>query len=186
MCLLAQRSAAKRRDCREPRAPFFLIPSCSRPSSRGKRSYWSTRHLLEPRYLWGSTCCRHRATRSVSTDHGRRVACCTDLWSPSAWTGVQFVHKGYWAGSVLRFTLAIPSNYPAAAPRVTYEAASTIVHPLIDPATGLLRLDGRFPSWRPRQDFIFHVLHYLKACFKRRELDMVREATCANKEAYRM
>lgn len=79
----------------------------------------------------------------------------------------------------------MPSDYPATAPSVTYQGTA-IVHPLIDPATSRVKLDARFPTWRPRQDYICHVLHFLKAMFKRRELDRIRENICANREAYSM
>lgn len=103
----------------------------------------------------------------------------------SVWLGTHFVHRGYWAGSVLRFRLDIPRDYPASAPEVTY-TGTAIVHPLIDPATGRVRLDSRFSTWRPRQDYIIHILFWMKAIFKRRDLDSIKENACANPEAYRM
>ncbi|KAM0747262.1 UBC-like protein [Meredithblackwellia eburnea MCA 4105] len=100
------------------------------------------------------------------------------------WHGVLFVHKGYYASAVFHFTVLIPTSYPSSAPQVFFP--STIFHPLIDPTNGKFHLNSRFPTWRPRVDFIFHVLHFVKASFKRASLDQVREASCANKEAYRL
>jgi len=49
-----------------------------------------------------------------------------------------------------------------------------------------MRLDWRFPTWRPREDRIVQVLHAIKAAFKRKGLDALREALCANVEAYHL
>ncbi|PRQ77129.1 Ubiquitin-conjugating enzyme/RWD-like protein [Rhodotorula toruloides] len=100
----------------------------------------------------------------------------------AGWSGVLFVHQGYYRGAVLHFTLAIPSSYPSKAPSVTFE--SPVFHPLVDPVSGNMRLDWRFPTWRPREDCIWNVLHAMKAAFKRKALDQLREAMCANVEAY--
>lgn len=95
------------------------------------------------------------------------------------------IHKGYYAGAILHATLTIPPSYPHAIPRVTFDSTS-VFHPLVDPVSGNMRLDSRFPTWRPRQDFIWNVLHFVKAAFKRRTLDDLREPLCANVEAYRL
>lgn len=100
------------------------------------------------------------------------------------WSGVLSIHKGYWQGAILHFTLLIPSTYPQSPPQVIFD--SPIFHPLIDPVSGRMRLDSRFPHWRPREDFIWTVLHFVKSAFKRRGLDELREAVCANQEAYRL
>ncbi|GAA5909332.1 hypothetical protein JCM6882_000954 [Rhodosporidiobolus microsporus] len=100
------------------------------------------------------------------------------------WSATLFLHRGYYAGSILHFRLVIPPNYPQSPPAVVFE--SPIFHPLVDPVSGRMRLDARFPTWRPRRDFIFHVLHAVKAAFKRKGLDELREAVCANQEAWRL
>ncbi|CEQ38636.1 SPOSA6832_00073 [Sporobolomyces salmonicolor] len=100
------------------------------------------------------------------------------------WSGVLFIHQGYYASSVLHFTLSIPASYPSKPPSVTFD--SPVFHPLVDPVSGRMRLDARFPHWRPREDFIWSVLHFVKGAFKRRALDELREAVCANPEAYRL
>ncbi|GAA6044257.1 hypothetical protein JCM8097_002097 [Rhodosporidiobolus ruineniae] len=103
---------------------------------------------------------------------------------PFEWHAVLFLHRGYYAGAVLHFRLLIPPSYPSTAPTVIFD--SPIFHPLVDPVSGRMRLDARFPTWRPRRDFLFHVLHFVKASFKRRWLDELREAVCANQEAWRL
>ncbi|BGP12185.1 hypothetical protein JCM10213_009330 [Rhodosporidiobolus nylandii] len=100
------------------------------------------------------------------------------------WACVIFVHRGYYAGAVLHFRLQIPPSYPAAAPAIIFD--SQLFHPLVDPVSGRMRLDSRFPTWRPRQDGVSKVLHFVKASMKRRTLDGLREAVCANQEAYRL
>lgn len=109
---------------------------------------------------------------------------CADVLSlaSAGWSGVLFIHQGYYRGAVLHFTLMIPSSYPSKPPSVTFE--SPVFHPLVDPVSGSMRLDWRFPTWRPREDCIWNVLHAMKAAFKRKALDQLREAQCANVEAY--
>ncbi|GAA5826077.1 hypothetical protein JCM3770_000978 [Rhodotorula araucariae] len=103
---------------------------------------------------------------------------------PTRWNGVLFLHRGYFAGAILHFTLTLPSSYPSSPPQITFD--SPIFHPLIDPSSGRMRLDWRFPAWRPREDCIALVLHAVKGAFKRKALEGVREALCANVEAYHL
>ncbi|KAK4702888.1 hypothetical protein P7C70_g3332, partial [Phenoliferia sp. Uapishka_3] len=100
------------------------------------------------------------------------------------WSGILFVHKGYYASGAFSFTVTIPTSYPSSPPVVHFQPST--FHPLIDPTDGRFALTSRFPNWRPRVDFLFHVLHFLKASFKRASLDELREASCLNKEAYRL
>ncbi|GAA5886665.1 hypothetical protein JCM16303_001404 [Sporobolomyces ruberrimus] len=101
------------------------------------------------------------------------------------WSGVLSIHKGYYSGAILHFTLTIPPSYPLTIPQITFDSPS-IFHPLVDPISGRMRLDSRFPHWRPRQDYVWMVLHFVKSVFKRRGLDELREAVCSNPEAYRL
>ncbi|BGP36197.1 hypothetical protein JCM10450v2_000095 [Rhodotorula kratochvilovae] len=103
---------------------------------------------------------------------------------PTRWYGVLFLHRGYYQGAVLHFTLTLSSSYPSTAPQITFD--SPIFHPLIDPSSGRMRLDWRFPAWRPREDCIALVLHAVKGAFKRKALEGLREALCANVEAYHL
>lgn len=54
--------------------------------------------------------------------------------SPSVedeWSAVIFLHKGPYAGSVLRFRFVFPAAFPARAPSV-YFAKGSLIHPLVD------------------------------------------------------
>ncbi|GAA5999994.1 uncharacterized protein JCM10292_003572 [Rhodotorula paludigena] len=130
---------------------------------------------------------RHEALLEFSNlgnaDHlptGCYVFPTTDL----RWSGVLFLHRGYYQGAILHFTLSIPPSYPSTAPTITFD--SPIFHPLVDPSSGRMRLDWRFPAWRAREDCISHVLHAVKSAFKRKALEGLREALCANHEAFHL
>ncbi|KAI9232131.1 MAG: ubiquitin-conjugating enzyme/RWD-like protein [Podila humilis] len=99
------------------------------------------------------------------------------------WFGTLFVHKGYYRNAVFKFQLVIPPEYPERRPTVHF--LSDLFHPLID-QHGQLALQYQFPQWRPHRDYLFHVLHYVKAIFKKCVLDTVVEKQAVNKEAYRM
>jgi hypothetical protein len=38
---------------------------------------------------------------------------------------------------------------------------------------------------RPKEHHVFHVLHWIKAAFKKHALDGIKEADCSSKEAFR-
>jgi len=100
------------------------------------------------------------------------------------WFGTLFVHKGYYRNAVFKFQLIIPQEYPDRRPVVQF-LTDTSFHPLID-NHGYLALQYQFPQWRPHRDYLFHVLHFIKAAFKKCVLDTVLEKQAVNKEAYRM
>jgi len=100
------------------------------------------------------------------------------------WDAVLFVHQGYYADSILKFQIQFPTDYPSRAPSVTF--ITDILHPLISQKDGSLNLSVRFPHWRPKQDHIFHVLHWIKVIFKKQTLDNLQEADCFNKEAFKL
>lgn len=110
--------------------------------------------------------------------------------------------EGYYADSILKFRIQFPSDYPSRAPSVTF--ITDIFHPLISQKDGSLNLSVRFPHWRcvrgrlfslhdnhlivhnrPKQDHIFHVLHWIKVVFKKQTLDNLNKADCLNKEAFK-
>ncbi|KAI7897949.1 ubiquitin-conjugating enzyme/RWD-like protein [Cokeromyces recurvatus] len=99
------------------------------------------------------------------------------------WYGVIFVHQGYYKSGIFKFRVALPESYPEYSPSVTF--MSDMFHPLID-GGGNLSLSQQFPTWRPNEDYIFHVLHYIKNIFKKTILDRLVSKHCFNKEAYRM
>ena len=85
--------------------------------------------------------------------------------SPFSWQAVLFVHQGnssfhkrepspfffkkalgFYADSILKFTITFPTNYPEDRPSVTF--ITDVFHPLISPQDGSLNMNSRFPSWR--------------------------------------
>ncbi|KAG0232055.1 hypothetical protein BGW42_008488 [Actinomortierella wolfii] len=99
------------------------------------------------------------------------------------WFGTLFIHKGYYRNAVFKFVMTIPPEYPEKRPTVHF--VSDIFHPLIDQQRELV-LQYQFPTWTPHQDYLFHVLHFIKACFKKCILDRTTEKQAVNKVAYRM
>lgn len=96
-----------------------------------------------------------------------------------------FVQKGPFSGGIFRFDIVFPSTYPSSTPQVFFPP--TLLHPLVDPDTGRLSLTSRFPTtWKPRQDFVFHILHFVKSSFQESTLESLREGIVANPEVYRM
>ncbi|GLB33787.1 putative ubiquitin-conjugating enzyme E2, catalytic domain homologues [Lyophyllum shimeji] len=100
------------------------------------------------------------------------------------WDGVFFVHQGYYADAVLKFRIIFPSNYPER--QLSVQFVTDIFHPLIDNQTGTFNLAPRFRPWRPKENHVFDVLHYIKAAFKKQALDHIQESDCLNKEAFRL
>ncbi|KAI7818632.1 ubiquitin-conjugating enzyme/RWD-like protein [Gamsiella multidivaricata] len=88
------------------------------------------------------------------------------------WFGTLFIHKGYYRNAVFKFQLVIPADYPDRRPTVRF--LSDMWHPLID-NQGQLALQYQFPQWRPHRDYLFHVLHFVKAAFKKCVLDTIVE-----------
>lgn len=107
----------------------------------------------------------------------------TDQLFLKVWYGVIFVHKGYYRSGVFKFRMTIPESYPNHPPSVTF--LTDMFHPLVD-VQGNVSISQQFPTWRPYQDYLFHVLHYLKNMFKRVILDGLVDKHCLNKEAYRL
>jgi ubiquitin-protein ligase len=99
------------------------------------------------------------------------------------WYGVLFVHQGHYRSGAFKFRVAIPESYPEYPPAVTF--MSDMFHPLVD-VGGNLSISQQFPTWRPYEDYIFHVLHYIKNIFKKAVLDRLVDKHCPNKESYRL
>jgi ubiquitin-protein ligase len=93
------------------------------------------------------------------------------------------VHQGYYSSGVFKFRVAIPESYPEYPPAVTF--MSDMFHPLVD-GGGNLSLTQQFPTWRPYEDYILHVLHYIKNIFKKNILDRLVDKHCFDKEAYQL
>lgn len=96
-----------------------------------------------------------------------------------------FIHRGYFASSILTFSIALPPTYPHAIPTVTF-ATPRPFHPLVDPNTGRMNLDPRWTSWEQGRDYLWMLLHWIKGAFKRRALDEVRKVDVVNAEAFRL
>ncbi|EJC98589.1 UBC-like protein [Fomitiporia mediterranea MF3/22] len=100
-----------------------------------------------------------------------------------AWDGVLFVHQGYYADSILKFRIRFPFTYPARPPAVTF--VTDVFHPLISQEDGTLNIGPRFSPWKPKQDHVFQMLHWIKVIFKKETLDKIRESDVVNREAFR-
>ena len=92
------------------------------------------------------------------------------------------VTSGPYASAILTFRVRFPLQYPSREPIVHF--VTEPVHPLISPEDGLLNISPRFSPWRqvvvfwypcglkltgrlsrPKQDHVFHLLHWIKAMF---------------------
>ncbi|KAB5592381.1 Ubiquitin-conjugating enzyme domain containing protein [Ceratobasidium theobromae] len=100
------------------------------------------------------------------------------------WNGTIFIHQGYYRSAIFRFKITFPSDYPARAPVVQF--TTDVFHPLVSTKDGTFSLAPRIPSWSSHDHNVFHVLHWIKAVFKKRALDELDEGSCLNKEAFRM
>lgn len=98
------------------------------------------------------------------------------------WQGVLFLHHGYYQGATLRFTIRIPEEYPLEGPLVFFQKTD-LFHPLVESGTGKFILRQQFPSWRPRQDHLCHVLFYVKKVFSEEVMLNLDRGVCANLEA---
>ncbi|SAL94866.1 hypothetical protein [Absidia glauca] len=101
----------------------------------------------------------------------------------NVWYGVLFLHQGLYSSGVFKFRIVIPDKYPSAAPSVTF--LTDVFHPLID-SQGNLTLTPGFPVWRAHQDYLIHLLRYIKNIFKRSLLSSLSDPVCLDKEAYRL
>lgn len=99
------------------------------------------------------------------------------------WYGVIFIHKGYYADAVFKFRIKVPETYPVHPPEVHF--LLDVFHPLVNQDRQLSLLP-RFPDWRPKRDYLFHVLQYISAVFRKRTLDSLTEDMCSNKEAFQV
>lgn len=107
--------------------------------------------------------------------------------NPQIWQSVIFIRQGYYKDGIFPFTIDIPKDYPNSKPTIRF--STYIYHPLIDPETGHLSLEGKFSNWTPGKDFIFSVLAYVKHIFYFQDLWTVNRAVlnpvalaCALKE----
>ncbi|KAF8450695.1 ubiquitin-conjugating enzyme/RWD-like protein [Boletus edulis BED1] len=126
----------------------------------------------------------------ASLRHGKH--CPTGIYvTPSTesvliWDAVLFVHKGEpgdYAGSVLKFVVTFPDNYPDRPPTVRF--VTDVFHPLVATQTGLFNLTARFRPWRPKEHHVHDMLYFVKTAFKGHALDRLNEMDVVNKEAFK-
>ncbi|RSH87330.1 hypothetical protein EHS25_003239 [Saitozyma podzolica] len=98
------------------------------------------------------------------------------------WHGVFFVHRGPYAGSVLRFTMVFPKTYPAHPPTNRFD--SDVFHPMVDPKSKTWYPGGRLSHWQPRVHHVSHLLHHLKRSFKTAWLEIITEDEAVNKQVW--
>lgn len=100
------------------------------------------------------------------------------------WHCVVFVYNGPFNGGIFRFDIVFPPAYPSSTPQVYFPP--TLLHPLVDPDSGRLLLTSRFQTWRPRKDFVTHILAFVREVFTEIFLQDLREGMVANAEVWRM
>lgn len=81
------------------------------------------------------------------------------------WFGVIFVHSGIYAGSVFRFSILLPDNFPADISLPTVVFSTEVLHPHICPQNKTLDLAHFLNEWRKDEHHIWHVLRYIQAIF---------------------
>ncbi|OMJ81125.1 hypothetical protein SteCoe_18488 [Stentor coeruleus] len=86
-----------------------------------------------------------------------------DMKSIHIWYGIVFIRSGIYKDQAYKFLIDMPYDYPNSAPKVTF--ISPVFHPLIDLSTYELNLTPKFPVWRPKKDFVFMILRYIKNVF---------------------
>jgi ubiquitin-protein ligase len=84
--------------------------------------------------------------------------------TPLVWNGLLFIRQGLYQGGALRFTLAIPDNYPDGdCPKLIFEYP--VFHPLVDPVSGELDVKRAFTRWRRNVNHLWQVILYAKKVF---------------------
>jgi hypothetical protein len=161
-------------------------PSNMLPSATKNIVLWGCISFLPLKHLWFGMPC------------SLFIKVCSKVRQEKApWT----ILLGYYTDSILKFRLTFPSNYPEGPPVVQF--LTDIFHPLISQQDGVFNLVPRFRPWRsacvvrfprrettymiyrPKEHHVFHVLHWIKAAFKKHALDGMKESDCLNKEAFR-
>ncbi|KAF8529119.1 ubiquitin-conjugating enzyme/RWD-like protein [Hysterangium stoloniferum] len=105
------------------------------------------------------------------------------LTSMFEWDGVLFIHQGYYADSILKFRLSFPRTFPEHAPNLHF--VTDVFHPLVSLKDGQFNLSSHFGTWNSKTH-VFEILHYIKAAFKREQLDLLQEKDCFNMDAFRL
>ncbi|EDX07873.1 GD25298 [Drosophila simulans] len=72
------------------------------------------------------------------------------------WFGVIFVHSGIYAGSVFRFSILLPDNFPVDISLPTVVFSTAVLHPHICPQNKTLDLAHFLNEWRKDEHHIWH------------------------------
>lgn len=122
------------------RLPSVLSPVLRSPSSM---------HLCDTTSIALQACMSHRPQRACSS--GTSFFSCT-----KASDGIQsrrghvdelqVYSLGSYAGSIFKFVITFPDNYPDRPPTVRF--VTDVFHPLVASQTGMFNLTARFRPWR--------------------------------------
>lgn len=130
-----------------------------------------------------STYCHHPPTYTVSTPDTLMNSLMYPFISSSAWSGLLFISEGYYTGSIFKFILQIPEEYPQLPPSVRF--LNDMFHPLISRG-GVFSLHHRFGTWKPHKEVLIHVLEYVRNSFGDAGLmALPDQEDCPNKDAYK-
>jgi ubiquitin-protein ligase len=102
------------------------------------------------------------------------------------WHGAIFVRQGTYRDGVFKFRMDIPVNYPADGARPSVTFFTPVFHPLVDPETGELDMEGRFPSWRHGHDYLVFVLVFIKKIFYAKDFPLEDFPYPRNPEAMKL
>ncbi|BFG03555.1 protein crossbronx-like [Drosophila madeirensis] len=81
------------------------------------------------------------------------------------WYGIIFIHSGFYAESMFRFSIMLPENFPNVASLPTVIFTTACYHPHIRPQTQSLDLSPFFTEWRKDYHHVWHLLKYIQAIF---------------------
>ncbi|XP_022230422.2 protein crossbronx-like [Drosophila obscura] len=81
------------------------------------------------------------------------------------WYGVIFIHSGFYAESMFRFSIMLPDNFPNVTSLPTVIFTTACYHPHIRPQTQSLDLAPFFTEWSKNHHHIWHLLKYIQAIF---------------------
>eukprot|EP00927_Polykrikos_kofoidii_P043519 TRINITY_DN37586_c0_g1_i1.p1 TRINITY_DN37586_c0_g1~~TRINITY_DN37586_c0_g1_i1.p1 ORF type:complete len:332 (-),score=40.34 TRINITY_DN37586_c0_g1_i1:410-1405(-) len=83
------------------------------------------------------------------------------------WHGTVFVHRGYYAGGVFKFSIVMCDDYPEVAPEVRFTCE--VFHPLVCPESGLFQIRACVPEWTPGRDYTSLLMPHIHRTFHRHD-----------------
>ena len=81
------------------------------------------------------------------------------------WHGVVFLRQGLYKRGIFKFIVEMPESYPEDGARPTVRFLNHVFHPMVDPETGVLDLETKFPEWKTGEHYIVLVLNWVKKIF---------------------